>query len=837
MKSYGNIMKINLLAGMALLGTAAGDPVSAAEIDAAWAVTATAPSGVFTEAEPLCFHLRDGLKAPVDYQVTDAFGKTIAKGQWPADGKGELKPAALPRGYYTISLSGKDNTYPGSFSFGVVAPPTAKPLNPDMPYAIDSAHSWCAEAKPNNPRFPGDGFLLMTELAHRAGFAYLRDRWSWSAVEQKPGVTTYWQFLPNAQNLAKHGIQTSVVYHDAPHWSKRGPTDLPYDLLASYHFAKKSAAESRGAIGAWEFWNEEDAAFTNEPAWEYAANLKAAALGYKAGNPDAVVLNGAFCVIPTRKFSYAVMENDIAKYIDAFNHHYYAELYNYPEGIDSIRKLMKQYGIGNMPLWITENGTGAPGDAKLQSYLPGLKGYSPGQEMIVAEFVTKSQIILQSLGVTRSFFFVLSPYNEGLRDWGLFRKDYTSRPGYFSFATLIREVGAAKYLGELNVPTGIRAFLFEQPDHTQSVVFWSNSDLDTLPNEKINSEKFQLYPRTLTLNAPVGSYAIRNIFGTPSKEEAVAGKLTLHANRYPEYVHGLSGLAAAIPAPQAAVPGPKANNDDRTIVMRPVLSDDFIGSNGRDSVDMRGPEGKMTLELYNFSDEKKVGKVQVTSGTVTGLPDEITIPAMGKVELPLVFRHALKEKEVRGSIEFTGDFNGKPVSKLHIPLFLLSREVKFAKKLELDGIQNPKRWYPNSSGKMTTFFDEKAGAICFEVDYSPGVDRWIYPEFPLNLPRETFANATGVSFEIKVEATEPMKEAYFMVVYRKGITDGHHPGPNDDAFIRYPIPSGKWETRTLSFNEFVTKDPAKITKIRLGVNPKSDHIRYWIRNLQIVYGK
>ena len=430
----------SLLPGLLL---AAALSLSAGSVDVSWAVVPQAPSGAFLEQEPLRFTLREGFQKACRFQVSDVYGKTVSEGEWPDGGKGTLTLSGLPRGYYTIHLSAPGSDYVDCATFGVVSRPRRP--TPGMPYALDSAHSWCAEANPKNVRFPGRGMDRVIELAHRSGVGFVRDRWGWGSIEPKPTIRgRYWHFVENAQKLAVHGIKTSVVYHDAPQWTKDTVSDLPTDLVANYNFAFKSAADTRGCVGAWEFWNEEDAGFTNEPAWEYAAQLKAAALGYRNGNPDATVLNGAFCVVPWRKFTYAALENDILPYIDALNVHTYNPLKKYDEWNAEVRKLLEQYGRPDMPVWITESSTNSPRDARRKSYMPGLFTYSPSQEAVIAEFVPKAQILMQAAGIEKDFFFVLSPYNEGYSDWGLLRKDYSARPGYFSFATLVHELGDAK---------------------------------------------------------------------------------------------------------------------------------------------------------------------------------------------------------------------------------------------------------------------------------------------------------------------------------------------------------------------------------------------------------
>lgn len=449
---------------------------------------------------------------------------------------------------------------------------------------------------------------------------------------------------------------------------------------------------------------------------------------------------------------------------------------------------------------------------------------------------------MQSLGAAKDFFFVLSPYSEGRRDWGLLRKDYSARPGYFAFATLTGELGDARYLGELAAPEGVRAFLFDKPEGGQSVVFWSRSELDTQGTGTIDSDQLKPEPRSYVLPAKDGNYTCRNLFGTPTPLCAANGKLELTADRYPAYVSGLSGLTASVPAPPQPAQTKQPVSDastDLTIVMRVVLSDDFILNNGRDSVDMKADRGTLTLEICNLSMESKRGTVSVSGGTAEGMPKQVELAPMQKISMPLTFTPVFAEKKFSGKMEFSGRFNDKKTTRLHVPIRLLTREALTMKRQQLDGIYNAKRWHANSAGgnQMNIQYDEKEGAICFEAEFPPDCpDRWVYPEMELSLPRESFKNAVGVNFEIKCEADTAPKESYFMLVMRPDIVAGKgNLTGKGEWHVRYPIPARTWESRFVQFGEFVKDDPADTQKIRIGLNPKDNRIRYWIRNLQVIY--
>lgn len=802
--------------------------LAAAEYDVSGMVQAKAPAGIYLENETPEFTLRPAEARRVAYRITDHTGQTVAQGQWPGDGRGTLRLSRLPRGYYQITLTGApQDTYKNFADFGIVAVPPAEPP-PDMPYSMDSAQSWCAVGSKRNTRFPGDGFEVVSEAARRIGLAWVRDRAAWAGMESESGKFQMQQYLPNSWMLSKRNIRVSSTYHDAPAHAKHNSRDLPDDLFRTYRFAKWIAAVGKGHIEAWEFWNEPDAGFTMEGAWDLAANLKAAGLGFEAGNPQARILNSSFCEYPLRRYTETAMKNDIAHYINTFNFHTYKPLREYPELISGLRKLLARHGVPELPIWITENGSTAPGEAKTPSYFPNLTAYTSEQEMVMTEFIPKAQITMQSLGVEKDFFFVLSPYSEvGIRDWGLLRKDYTARPGVFAFATLVHELGSARYLGPLELGAEVRAFLYEAPDGSQTVACWTLSDLDTHENDRIEVPARKLNRRTVSLPA-AQTCRITDRLGRAVEAEPRNGRLTLELDRFPRYISGLSGLKPAAPAPSVGKPAMPATEADRTVVMRPILSEDFVLSSGRDSVDLKAASGRLRLQIWNLSDRPKSGTVSVSGGRAGGMPATITLPAFGKAEIPLLFTPDIPAGKYHGQMEFTGRFDGKPTTRLHVPLFLFGRSMAAGRQQKLDGIYRPERWRPNSSGKMEISYDKEEKAIRFDVEFPEHTDRWVYPEYVLQ-PGESFKKAKGVAFEIRNTPTMP-KESIFMAVMDTEKERG------EARFIRFPMPGTEWEERIVGFDEFV-EHPEKIKMFRLGENPHQSKQTYWLRNLRILYGR
>ena len=138
--------------------------------------------------------------------------------------------------------------------------------------------------------------------------------------------------MVNAGELSKRGIQVSGMFHDSAHHAKGGGDKLPEDLAALYRFSRKLAETFKGRMTVWEFWNEQDhERYSTEPAWDYAAAMKAAYLGFKAGDPELPVAHGGIAIPTLLNYCNVMMMNGMKDYFDIFNIHTYEPLKDFPD--------------------------------------------------------------------------------------------------------------------------------------------------------------------------------------------------------------------------------------------------------------------------------------------------------------------------------------------------------------------------------------------------------------------------------------------------------------------------------------------------------------------------
>lgn len=133
-----------------------------------------------------------------------------------------------------------------------------------------------------------------------------------------------------------------------------------------------------------------------------------------------------------------------------------------------------------------------------------------------------------------------------------------------------------------------------------------------------------------------------------------------------------------------------------------------------------------------------------------------------------------------------------------------------------------KRFEQNSSGAMTIRYDEQEKAIRFDVKFSPGTDFWCYPRLRLQ-SHESLANADAIRFEFRAEqknADTGYKCAY--VMFEK-----------ERPYFKLPKPKPEYQSVTIDLAKAV-KNPAAIRQLQIGMNPLSDKLTFFIRNIEVL---
>lgn len=737
------------------------------------------------------------------------------------------------RGYFDLVVSAAAGTSVTS-SFAVVADPETRRVRPDSFFAVDAALSWVnAPGAFRCPWNGGDAFGAAIEAMRLAGLRHVRERMGWQEVQpQSEQEPSYGHYLDNARRLARNGQFIAGMYHDAPKWARRSD-GLPDDLLAVYRFAEKTARVFGETAASWEFWNEEDVGFASGSAWTYAAALKAAALGFRAGNPKAIVMNGAFCQWPLGVYHDTVFASELAPYVDVLNVHTYRPLVEAPAMGRSASDFLRRHGMAGRAVWMTENGTNAEGLAEENSVRTDVRQHSRRQDLILAEFYPKSQFALRMAGFSRNFHFVFGAFNEqgGRKDWGVLRRDGTVKPIYSAIATLTHELSESELEGEVSLGKEVCAYVCRLPSGSRTLVVWRLSELDRTGGVV---KDFSAPPVCVRLPLAPGAYEVVDLCGRSGSIRATEDGAVIALDRYPQYVHDVGALACVRKPPakgngRAVVP----DGLDASVVLRvePNAEDFGLGA-GRSRAELKKNRGRLRVFVWNLSGEKKTGFLAEKSGAVDGLPKRMALPAWGMTSVDLIYRPPNDADYEQPPLVFGGRFGGRRVSRAVVPVGNLSGLLK----LPCMTLATKERdnWRRNDSAdSFACTWDDDEQAIRFDFSWmSEKNNRWFYPVYALR-PEEDVTGSAMLVFEAK--SLQDKVENDYDYAFVMASAQDRNGRSVDIPWIPCRAPGMAWEGRQVDLGAVLGSgtNALHLTSLRFGGNPRGHKVSYFIRNVKI----
>lgn len=814
-----------LLAALCLL--------AASTLPAAVIHTPDAPGTVFFAGSPHVF-TADQAAPNTACTVLDWQGHAIANAAWTAAHSLTLPP--LPPGYYRLhcpELTAADTT------FAVIPTPAQPPYDANSFFAFDAAFSWGARPEGIKTRWHhGDSYRLTADLLQWSGVSVVRERLRWITVNRRPGEFDFNRnrYLQNADLLQQHGLKISGMFHDVPAYGDKTKRFLR-DLKLQYEICAKAAETFGDRMLDWEFWNEQDNIFSVEPVWDYVACLKAAYLGFKTARPDMIVAPGAICLARRNDYDRVMYENDAALYSDLLNMHTYVPLADYPALFQDLHAFMEEAGLSDRAIWMTEWNSFLTGPcAGPEEIITGRHEHSYEQELVVAETYVKGMTMQWLNGVSKSFLFIFVPFKtkDDRNNSSVMRRDGSVKAVYVAAATMASQLKSATLLGELAVGPEAKAFLFEQPDHSQTVLYWAVSPLET----SMKAPKPTAVPSVdITLPLPAGNYTRTDLFGGTAALQAAQPRTTLSAERFPAYLSGLHGLRPDRPAhPQGTIrrqPFP-ADIDPAVIYHVDLPSPDVTVTNRKSLAELNNDTPRLTLVIWNLSDTAKQGRLAISGGTLSGLPDTITLPPMGKASFETEFHPDATAKQFAGKLVITGTFNGKATTKFVMPYKRVTKlfASQLFKTLPLD-TANPQNWRRFDSATQTTItYDEAEQAIRLDGSWkSPDIDRWFYPRFTLNLPADTLRRARYICFDIKTSQDKIDNDFIYNLV---SFQPTHAPKQLNSYRFDYLPPTKEWETRRVDLTQRPDLDWSVVRFMTLGGNPRGQSLSIWLRNVHFL---
>gem|GEM_PF-6355485 len=383
----------------------------------------------------------------------------------------------------------------------------------------------------------------------------------WGAIEPQPGQFNLSRFDEIAQAAQTAGLPLIAVVACIPGWAaekeKVGDQEIivrisPSKVDAFLEFLRRVAARNQqwqSPVKYWEILSEEDnsipghnfSAYGKYPE-QYADLLKASYSALKGVDPSTSVAFGAPALedlsafVPDflpKVFAYIRSKgSNGSDYFDVMSAHIYAYFdatrwsgpqYGSQPGvlgkIGYVKQLMRQYGISDRPILLTEAGLRL-GNPKPDVY----------QQAAFAVQLYTQGIVLQSPAVV---WFALSD-REGM-NYGILDFDYQPRPGLWAIRYLINKLGGAVYVGpsaDMRVLSGRAAgFAFRKGGNAFHVV-WGMWDGYTDEEGFTGGNAVVTFP---------GQYAqVTDMFGATRLIAGTNGTVTLPLDYRPLYVELLA---------------------------------------------------------------------------------------------------------------------------------------------------------------------------------------------------------------------------------------------------------------------------------------------------------
>lgn len=802
--------------------------LAASALQFATNITADRPGGVFVEGVSPAFRAEGGVRF-ARWTVTDFFEREVASGNWPTNGPALVLPALGP-GYYELDAGGADGAQ-GHFAFTVVRDPaTRRRPAPDSPYAMMAGGNSCRK---------GDQEQANADLMRLAGQASVRKIYRWEHIETAPGHFRFSPWIDQTQAYAGNGIRVCGMIHRPPAWEGEKALAVPRSLRAMYDYCRRLERTFGGAMCAWEAYNEPDLPQSvGDGCWNYAAAQKAAYLGWKSQNRARTVLAGALCVEVGLGYDDLWLANGGAYYSDALNYHTYFPLGANDRWFAAWRELLAKHGVRDWAIWVTEDCTNQEGDALVRRPGTENRAHSKGQERLLAEYYAKDQVFKQMNGVNRTYAFILAAYNErdGRKDWGIWRRDGTLKPGYAAAATLTGELEGATLLGEVTMPDArLRGFLYAQPDGRRTLVFWTATEFERQVEQKKTFSEAPLDEVAFELPLPAGDYRLVRLTGdrrdVPVSDATPAA---LVATRFPAYLTGRFEMPVARPAVPMGRLGPARppKGTDLTLIVRAdgEKGATRVGSSGR-RLDLLAEKADLAVQVWNFSRTPKRGRLVYDGATLEGVPESFDLPPAGHAEFT-VRLSLLDMKSAQGRLTLRCEAGGGQSTPCVIPL-LSEWAFAHARKTEpFTRANDPKQWYTNgNASKMSVTWDEREQAICLAADWTDDKveAKWFFPGIRMNGPEGPVSSVSGLVFETRSEQDKVENDWKSALVQVMGGKVGGYAN-----WLGVAPPSAVWETRQVN----LVHDPdirEGATSIQYGGMPGAGRkAKIWIRNVRLV---
>lgn len=753
------------------------------------------------------FHVTPGKSVTIDFAVSGEKAETVAGTLRNYSGSpagtvilrrcGEKLyrlTHAFVRGFHELEIPGAQQ------KFGIIALPEYSGI-PDRFFGIESLLRWQKI----------EWIRISLDFLKRNGIISLREHHGWPQEEPEKGIWRPDRCEAIYEEASRRNISGVFFFDRTPQWAR--PVDrYPTDLIGTGDSIMAMVKRRLAGLNAFQIWNEPD--LKQLPADQYLSLQAVASYVLRTGGSELPLIGAGFSSWQTGKETLQqYFDGKMPAFIDIFAFHSYHEPEEMLRLITTYRAYLKKAGKGGIPIWITESGK--PWKRGIEK--PPQNSGSPHEKLradvdedrISARWITLKAVEAKAGGVAGYFPFTLRSFRESVHNFGMMDCQWTphrSLAAYFFCAQILANCG---YIGDLNrLPRGIRsARTFAGADgQAVAVLDAGGKSIDISSRELPKGTMFAADGTELRPNS-TGKYNVVDFCYLRFPLRVAAGRLRKDTPHM-----ALWKLAADYQAtPRNASP----------IVYQ--FAHKAIRNKGATGY-LANPT-KLKVTAFNLSEKAQEisPKLKLPAGVrLLKAPENRTLSPRSSAVLEW-------EVDASGNLDFPLTLLLTDSKNQSAPLPLVFLRFDRTRTAEFD-FPNPKRWKANSSGAMKITVDPETETLHFHCDFSKTRgDFWTYPEYIFN-PDESRRNLIGVSFEMKAVQTPAaahFQAAKVMAVFNMG---------NQYKSISIEEPaSGKWEKREILFS--AEWDLNAMKKFRIGMNPVSPQLDFWIRNLKFHYTK
>ena len=730
--------------------------------------------------------------AGADYKICDIMGKTLHAGT--LNGEGELK-LNLPQGFYEMVFPGhRVGLYVSQARQGI----------PDPFWGMQTDIS-------RRERKQGMAVIdSVIRLLARTGIGTMRDYRSWREDEPLPG-----KLRPGSDSTFQRVASTPVrILHylaDAPLWQlgpegrqEKGASIYPRHLLSLERSLRLLLPHREPGMVGWQIENET----TNRPYPPDVTLAEINACSFLAGRiglKQPIVTPGFARPHADELGGYT--EAGLVELCDVFALHVYQPPEKMRESVAIARQVLAKTSKPGMPLWITETGYAwSAGNVKNPSFRggDGRKRALPADDMESAVSLIRSAWIARACGVAKFIPFRLVFCQEYSVNFGLLDLDGSPQRNFAAYAFAVQCLSGKRYIGELAAP----------PRNWESAMVFAAEDSAVIagyvPGGKTGPRDWK--------NLPVKK-ALRIDGSVPGNGDSPEwGKIVY-----------LFCSAAEIEklvyrdTPEGELLKIAENYRERPRTPFPVTTQfSHWQFDWKTNLYYVATPEKLEFHWYNLSDHALPVEPELLlpeGGRIVSaaepLPD--SIPAGTKISRSW----GVDLKPCRGTIRRVvlrdRRGNASPVTLRFLDTTSLTREP-------LVGAREVKNWHANAAGKMTIQTVPEEGAIRFHTRFSPS--GWAYPEYFLNLPKESLQDVIAISFEIRAKKFGDRRYPYSKVQFV------HDRSRNDFSQVDYPPPTPEWSSRMVIVPESVRMRP--VYRLRIGLGTAETEMEFQLRNIRLL---